>query len=100
MIFGLVVGIAVLAWLLLRYWRRRRLLNPDYAFPCLAPTDPPHEFRVYQGISCCGRCGGGRKHPIHRGGPWPLPAKRRSKSASADLAGLDDGATGERGNIQ
>lgn len=100
---GVMLACAALAVLLVRglTWifvtRKRvlrRLLDPDYCFPSLGPVDPPHEFKPYEGISVCGRCGGGRKHAIHTGGPWPLPVKGSRRSKAADLAGFDDIAGG------
>ncbi len=54
--------------------QKARLLDPDYAFPNLGPRDAPHDFKGYEdGPAICVYCGGGKKHQIHTGGPWPLP---------------------------
>lgn len=72
---GLFILAGLILWLVLALVNRRdrkRLLDPDFSFPHLGPTDPPHEFSPFGGLTVCGKCGGGKKHPIHTGGPWPV----------------------------
>ncbi len=65
-----------LTWAWTRYRRVKRfeaarLADPDYAFPSLDPAGLPHDYDQPGTLRCCKFCGGGSKHAIHTGGPWP-----------------------------
>lgn len=70
-LFGCVAGVSSLIFILWVRKRQQRLLDADYCFPSLGPVDPPHDFIPMPDIKVCARCGGGSKHKIHTGGPWP-----------------------------
>ena len=52
-------------WLLVKLGLRTDWTNPDLAPPAFEGYTV-HEFSPFEGISCCGKCGGGRLHKIHR----------------------------------
>jgi hypothetical protein len=93
-----MLATGALAWYLDVRSTRKRLLDPDFAFPSLAPTDRPHPFQPSEGLTCCGLCGGGRKHAIHTGGPWPLARRasgRPSSDSSIEASIAGDGGIGD-----
>ena len=51
-------------WLLVKLGLRTDWMNPDLAPPAFEGYTV-HEFSPFEGISCCGKCGGGRLHKVH-----------------------------------
>ncbi len=66
------IGLFWLLWnrLLVRLDLRTDWSNPHNAPPGLSDDEEPHHFSHFDGVSCCGRCGGGRLHSVHQGVPF------------------------------
>lgn len=60
------IGMVWILWnrLLIRVGLRTDWTNPDLAPPAFQGYTV-HEFSPFEGISCCGKCGGGRLHKVH-----------------------------------
>ena len=78
-------------WLLVKLGLRTDWSNPDNAPPGLSDDEEPHDFSPFEGVPCCGRCGGGRLHSVHHGEAFHRKMGRGHQgfgSASAGFFGL------------
>lgn len=69
-------GAVMWNWLLVKLGLRTDWSNPDNAPPGLSDDEEPHDFSPFEGVPCCGRCGGGRLHSVHHGVPYHRIRKR------------------------